>query len=224
MDVIERFRGSILGLAAGDALGHPTEFVSSVSAIKARWGGLVVDFQRAGRHPPGTFTDDTQMTIAVARALVRRGNAGLEAVMAVLGARRGGVAMLLFLALVAAGLPLLVGGRGGLTPFAGPTAGFLFSWPVAAFVIGWLTERFWTRLNFPLALAIIFLSSVVVMYGIGNAWLSAYADMSYLKATLAAGPFLPGDLLKAVLAALVAVTVKRSYPVIRARAAQTLGA
>lgn len=143
---------------------------------------------------------------------------------AVLGARRGGLAVLLFLALVAAGLPLLVGGRGGLTPFAGPTAGFLFSWPVAAFVIGWLTERFWTRLNFPLALAIIFLSSVVVMYGIGNAWLSAYADMSYLKATLAAGPFLPGDLLKAVLAALVAVTVKRSYPVIRARAAQTLGA
>ncbi|SEJ93673.1 biotin transport system substrate-specific component [Deinococcus reticulitermitis] len=143
---------------------------------------------------------------------------------AVLGARRGGLATLLFLALVAAGLPLLVGGRGGLVPFAGPTAGFLFSWPVAAFVIGALTEQFWRRLTFPLALAITFLSSVVLMYGLGNAWLSAYADLSYRQATLAALPFLPGDLLKAVVAALVAVTVKRSYPIIQARAAQTLGA
>lgn len=123
--------------------------------------------------------------------------------------------------LVAAGLPLLVGGRGGLGVFAGPTAGFLFSWPVAAYVIGWLTERNWARLNFALALAIIFVGSVVVMYGIGNAWLSYVSDkLSYWQATLASGPFLPGDLAKAVISALVAVTVKRSYPIIRAKSAQ----
>lgn len=84
MEPIERYRGSILGLAIGDALGHPTEFVSSVPGIKERWGGVVVDFQRAGRHPPGTFTDDTQMTVAVARALIRKGHAGLDAIMDVL--------------------------------------------------------------------------------------------------------------------------------------------
>ena len=62
MESLERTRGSILGLAIGDALGHPTELVRSVPAIKERWGGLVVDFQRAGAHPPGTVTDDTQRT------------------------------------------------------------------------------------------------------------------------------------------------------------------
>ena len=139
---------------------------------------------------------------------------------AVLGARRGALSMLLFLALVAVGLPLLAAGRGGAGVFAGPTGGFLVSWPVAAFVIGWLTERFWSRLTVPLAFGLIFLSSVVVMYGIGNAWLSYAAPMPYLKATLAAGPFLPGDAVKALIAAVVAVNVKRSFPVIRARQAQ----
>ena len=123
---------------------------------------------------------------------------------------------MLFLALVAVGLPLLAGGRGGAGVFAGPTGGFLVSWPVAAFVIGWLTERFWSRLTVPLAFGLIFLSSVAVMYGIGNAWLSHAANMSYLKATVAAGPFLPGDFVKALLTAVIAVTVKRSYPIIRA--------
>jgi DNA ligase (NAD+) len=85
MDAIDRYRGSIVGLAVGDALGHPTEFVSSVAAIHARWGGPVVDFQRAGSHPAGTFTDDTQMTIAVARGLIRSGHADLDAMMKTLG-------------------------------------------------------------------------------------------------------------------------------------------
>lgn len=134
---------------------------------------------------------------------------------AILGARRGALSMLLFLVLVAVGLPLLAGGRGGIGVFAGPTAGFLFSWPVAAYAIGWLFERNWQRLNATSAFLIILLTSVVVMYGIGNAWLSYAAHMSYLKATLAAGPFLLGDTVKAIIAAVVAVTVKRSYPIIQ---------
>ncbi|WP_394839085.1 ADP-ribosylglycohydrolase family protein [Pendulispora rubella] len=83
---LERFRGSILGLAIGDALGHPTEFVSSVAGIRARWGERgVTDFEPSGGHPAGTFTDDTQMSIAVARALVRNGHGDLDATMRVLG-------------------------------------------------------------------------------------------------------------------------------------------
>ncbi|MCG3193002.1 MAG: ADP-ribosyl-[dinitrogen reductase] glycohydrolase [Thermoanaerobaculia bacterium] len=82
----DRFRGSILGLAIGDALGHPTEFVSSLSAIRARWGEAgVTDFQPSGRHPAGTFTDDTQMALAVARALIRSGHRDLDTLMTVLG-------------------------------------------------------------------------------------------------------------------------------------------
>src|SRR5512142_2544756 len=86
MDDLERMRGSIIGLAIGDAIGHPTEFVSSVRAIREKWGELgVTDMMPSGRHPAGTFTDDTQMTICVARALVRAGRAPLDELMKLLG-------------------------------------------------------------------------------------------------------------------------------------------
>jgi len=45
----------------------------------------VTGFLRSGQHPPGTFTDDTQMTIAVARALMRAGHQDVDALMAVMG-------------------------------------------------------------------------------------------------------------------------------------------
>lgn len=86
LNLVDRMRGSILGLAIGDALGHPTEFVGSVRAIRERWGDEgVVDFLPSGRHPAGTFTDDTQMSICVARALVRKGHGTLDELMGVLG-------------------------------------------------------------------------------------------------------------------------------------------
>lgn len=86
MDALDRFRGSILGLAIGDALGHPTEFVSNLGAIRARWPPLgVTGFEPSGRHPAGTFTDDTQMALAVARALCRAGRRDLDTLMTVTG-------------------------------------------------------------------------------------------------------------------------------------------
>jgi len=59
----------------------------------------------------------------------------------VLGWRRAFLALLVFLALVAAGLPLLAGGRGGLGVFAGASAGYLLAWPLGAAVTGWLVQR-----------------------------------------------------------------------------------
>lgn len=87
MDTLDRYRGCIVGLAIGDALGHPTEFVSSVPRIRERWGERgVTGFEPSGSHPAGTFTDDTQMTIAVLRALVRAGHDDLDARMKTMGA------------------------------------------------------------------------------------------------------------------------------------------
>ena len=80
-------------------------------------------------HPPGFSVPITAQSLGVMLAG------------AILGGRRGFAALVLFLALVAIGLPLLAGGRGGLGVFASPSVGFLLAWPVAAFVVGWLIER-----------------------------------------------------------------------------------
>ena len=59
----------------------------------------------------------------------------------VLGAKRGALAVLLFLGLTLAGLPLLSGGRGGLGLLASPTVGYLIGFPVAAYVTGAVTTH-----------------------------------------------------------------------------------
>jgi len=131
---------------------------------------------------------------------------------AVLGARRGFLSLLLLLVLVAVGLPLLAGGRGGLGVFAGPSAGFLIGWPVAAFVVGWLTERGGSTYKLAWGLVANFVGGVVVLYAFGIAGMALVAGFSVQAAAVSTGIFLPGDLVKVVVAALVARGVHAAYP------------
>jgi biotin transport system substrate-specific component len=133
---------------------------------------------------------------------------------AVLGARRGGLALLVFLVVVAVGVPVLSGGRGGLSVFAGPSAGFLYSWPIAAFVTGLLTQVFWRRFNLAWALVATLVGGIVVVYAIGIPFISIFSDTPLSTAFTGSMAFVPGDLVKAVVASVIAVAVKRAYPVI----------
>lgn len=127
----------------------------------------------------------------------------------VLGARRGALAVVVFLVLVAVGLPLLSGGRGGLGVFAGPSAGYLAGFVLGAWVTGWLRERLEARL--PLAVACL---AAAVVGGIGAVYVLGVPVLLWRTGAdpLAALVFVPGDLLKAVLATLVAVGVRRALP------------
>ena len=129
----------------------------------------------------------------------------------VLGSWRGALAVLLFLALTALGLPLLAGGRGGVGVFAGPTVGFLVGFPVAAFVAGLVIER-WRVGVLPAALAGAVLGGIVVLYAFGIPGIALVAGMPIGKAFWGAMVFVPGDVLKAVLAALVTQGVARARP------------
>ncbi|MBI5764273.1 MAG: ADP-ribosylglycohydrolase family protein [Planctomycetes bacterium] len=69
----DRYLGCVLGLAIGDALGWPVEFLR-LSAIRAQFGADgITDLHPSQRHPRGTFTDDTQMSLALARAILSHG-------------------------------------------------------------------------------------------------------------------------------------------------------
>jgi biotin transport system substrate-specific component len=131
---------------------------------------------------------------------------------AVLGARRAGMALLLFLVLVAVGLPLLAGGRGGLAAFVSPSAGFLVAFPVAAWVVGRLTELGGTTYRLPWGLAANLLGGIVVMYVFGVAGIALLGDVPVAVAAASVWIFLPGDLAKAVVAAVVARGVHAGYP------------
>lgn len=131
---------------------------------------------------------------------------------AVLGPRRGALALLLFLALVAVGLPLLSGGRGGLGVFVGPSVGYLVGFPVAALVVGALTWRGGSSYRLAWGVVANLVGGVLVLYAAGIAGTALVADVSVEAAALGALVFVPGDVAKAVLGAVVARGVHRAYP------------
>lgn len=131
---------------------------------------------------------------------------------AILGARRGALAVLLLLALVAVGLPLLAGGRGGLGVFAGPSVGFLVGFPIAAFVIGWLTQRVGPTYKVSWGVVANVIGGVLVLYVPGILGIALVADISIEAATKSVWLFIPGDAIKAVVAAVVARGVHQAYP------------
>lgn len=129
-----------------------------------------------------------------------------------LGARRGALAVLLFLFLVALGLPLLAGGRGGLGVFMGPTVGFLLGFPVAAFVTGYFSAQW--RGSAPVVttvLAAIF-GGVLVLYVFGIVGFAMVTGQTLAQATSIMWVFVPGDVVKAGLAGIITESVLRLRP------------
>ncbi|MBT5239464.1 MAG: biotin transporter BioY [Rhodospirillaceae bacterium] len=127
-----------------------------------------------------------------------------------IGPRRSGLAMLLLLVLIALGLPLLSGGRGGLAVFVGPSAGYLLGWVVGAFTIG-VTAARWGSSTAALFVANC-IGGIIVVYAFGIPVMAVVLDLPLTTAALGSVAFLPGDLIKAGIAAVVAIAVRRAYP------------
>ena len=129
-----------------------------------------------------------------------------------LGWRRAGLAVLLFLTLVAAGLPLMAGGRGGIGYFSSPPVGFAIGWVFAVIVIGVLVQR---RLPaYPLwwgALANL-VGGVLVVYAFGVPVQALLMKISVIEAGAMSLVFLPGDLVKVAVATVVSAGVLRALP------------
>ncbi|MES2462726.1 MAG: biotin transporter BioY [Armatimonadota bacterium] len=116
-----------------------------------------------------------------------------------LGARRGALSLLLYLLEGALNLPVYQGGNGGIIRLLGPTAGYLWSYPFAAFLMGLLVERGWDRT--PLRAAAAMLLGGIVILSMGTLWLGCLTGD--LRSAILQGclPFLPGDIVKTALAA-----------------------
>lgn len=147
----------------------------------------------------------------------------------ILGPARAGLVLLLYVTIALLGLPVLPGGRAGLAVLAGPTAGFLLGMIPGAVVTGWLatcfsrTEPFkadssslhagktsqtsaWQIAHYALAAVV---GGLVLVYAIGIPWLVLVTKMDFAKACWAMVVFVPGDLLKALVAAVVAQRIRR---------------
>lgn len=131
---------------------------------------------------------------------------------ALLGPRKGVLAVLTVIVLGLA-LPVLAGGRTSLTSLSGATAGFLIGWIPTVAVIGWLTVKMLPNYSVIKGTLINVLGGVVVLYLCGTVGM-LLRGLSFGTAMSSNLTYLPGDLIKAVLAAVVAAQVHRAYPML----------
>jgi biotin transport system substrate-specific component len=132
-----------------------------------------------------------------------------------LGPVRGFLAVLLYLALGAVGLPVFAEHTSGLGTFSQPSAGYLLSFPVAALVGGLMVryvagERGKTRAAVVFACSLA--GSVLVIHPAGILGLVLTLDLSVAEAFKIDVVYWVGDLLKTTLVALVAAEVHRAFP------------
>ncbi len=115
-----------------------------------------------------------------------------------LGSTRGAAAAVLYLLEGAAGAPVFAQLHGGAVWLAGPTAGYLWSYPFAAFVAGWFSERNWGSSVVRAVSGM--LVALAIIYAFGFGWLTM---LSNARVAFAAGvaPFVLADIVKIAIAA-----------------------
>ncbi|SFF82174.1 biotin transporter BioY [Neptunomonas qingdaonensis] len=137
---------------------------------------------------------------------------GLMLAGVMLGPVRGFLAVALFILVVALGAPLLAGGRGGLGVFAGPTVGFIIGFPFAALVTGLMMQMLKKTSLFVGVFIASVVGGILVLYAFGIPGMVAMTSLTFAGASKAILVFIPGDLIKALIAALIAQSVARAMP------------
>ncbi len=120
---------------------------------------------------------------------------------ALLGSRLGAMALIAYLIEGFSGLPFFANGMGGIGVLFGPTAGYLISFPAAAYVTGAFAENGWDRKFLSAAASMVIGSAVILLFG--WVWLIALKTSPMQAFMVGVVPFLLGDVVKVVLAAAV---------------------
>lgn len=127
---------------------------------------------------------------------------------ALFGARMGAITVLAWLLEALAGMPVLAGGTAGAAVFLGPTAGYLFSFPVAAAFVGWLADRKLDR--GVLSSFASMLAGNGINLALGVCWLSA--ALGWHRAMLIGlAPFWIGGVAKVFLATATVIVVRKNW-------------
>ncbi|MFD1671489.1 biotin transporter BioY [Agrilactobacillus yilanensis] len=125
------------------------------------------------------------------------------------GARRGTLAVGLFLGLVALGFPFLPGGRAGLAMFVGPTCGYLLAYLLVPSIIAVMSRLLQAKAHWWRLMLVVLFTALVVIDGLGAVGLAIQSHIGLNKALVIGAVFVPGDAIKAVLAVIIARNLQR---------------
>lgn len=124
-----------------------------------------------------------------------------------LPASQAALSLIVFLLMGAVGLPVFSGGTGGLGIIVGKTGGYLIGFLFGAVAISLTKGR---NVNFARILSANLFGGIIVVYIFGALWLSFVTKISLWNSViLGVVPFIPGDVVKAVIAALLSVRLNK---------------
>lgn len=129
---------------------------------------------------------------------------------AILGPKYGTLSILAYVLLGGIGAPVFAGFSGGFGRITGPTGGYIVGYVLATLIVGFITTKFgysWWKL------VIAMVVGLTACYIVGTAWFmyitgnSLAASMTYCVI-----PFLPGDVVKIILATVLTIRLRKSLP------------
>ncbi len=123
------------------------------------------------------------------------------------GVLLGFLSQIMYLALIAMGLPIAAGLKGGVVVLLGPTAGFLYGFPIAAAISGLIAGKIGNKSRKQLLLAS--LIGVFSVYPTGLLWLNLVYGVKENLLNVSVLPFIPGDVVKAFIASEIAYRITR---------------
>ena len=141
-----------------------------------------------------------------------------------LGPGRAFAAVGLYVLLGLAGLPIFSGGRSGLGILAGPSAGYIIAFPLAAAAVGWIAVfiiRRTLKYRAALLFAAAMVTSIVLVHSLGVLGMVVNAKLELSKAFLADLAYYPGDIIKNVLAVSIAIALHKAFPDLLVRPVKT---
>lgn len=139
-------------------------------------------------------------------------NLGIMLAGAILGWKRGGAAIALMIGVGFLGVPMLSGGRTMYAVLGAPSLGFVIGYPIAAAVIGALVQARLPRPRWWWVFLACAVGGILVDYAIAIPVYAARTHLSWSQTAVAFLAFVPGDLVKAALAAVIVPAVHRAVP------------
>ncbi len=125
----------------------------------------------------------------------------------ILGMKRGIICVSIYLLLGLVGLPVFSGFTGGIGKLFGPTGGYMIGYLFLALICGIFVDKFSNKL---ILCTFGMLLGTFVCYLFGTLWLAYQASLSFSQALFSAViPFLPGDILKLIIAMLIGFQIRR---------------
>lgn len=129
----------------------------------------------------------------------------LMIICSILNRKQAVIVTIVYIVLIAIGLPIAASFKGGLEVIVGPTGGFLVSFPMVALVISTFLNKnkLWSYLLLNT------IGGILTVYLIGIPWLAHSLDMTIMTASTIMIPFLIGDFLKVVVASFVSFRMNK---------------